>query len=243
MKLNQLIAIETGVKSQVNADKSTLYHKAQKEALFNGLLKRYTPTSDDGEKFPDEKQRVQLTAQQVLEEESALMTQLFDVESAKDYSNCNARADVIVDGKVLLENVPVPFLLLLSKELENMKSLVEAIPVLSEDEDWSFDESSGLNKTGETKSLKSKKVQKPLVLYPATDKHPAQTQLITEDVTIGTWSTVKMSGAIKREDQKNLVARITKLQDSVKSAREQANMIDVVEPKVGRTITDWLFGK
>jgi hypothetical protein len=39
------------------------------------------------------------------------------------------------------------------------------------------------------------------VLYDATEHHPAQTQLISEDVIVGWWETVKHSGAIPRPRQ------------------------------------------
>lgn len=40
------------------------------------------------------------------------------------------------------------------------------------------------------------KTQRPIVLYDATDNHPAQAQLITEDVLAGLQEKVDISGAI-----------------------------------------------
>ena len=45
----------------------------------------------------------------------------------------------------------------------------------------------------------------------ATEEHPAQTQLITDDQIVGYVTTVKRSGAIPRELKRNLLRRIEKL--------------------------------
>lgn len=80
------------------------------------------------------------------------------------------------------------------------------------------------------------------MLYPATTEHPAQTQLITEDEVVGTWQQIKMSGAFTVEAKKALLARIQKLADAVKTAREQANMIEAQEQDAGTILVGWLFG-
>ena len=88
---------------------------------------------------------------------------------------------------------------------------------------------------------KTKKEQRPIVLYHATEHHPAQTQLITEDVVIGHWTTTKWSGAIPRPRKRALLERIVKLEEAVKFARERANSIDATEAHAGRRILDFIF--
>lgn len=242
MKLNQVIAIEQGVKSKGNTQKSELYKVAQKPTLFNGLVKKYRPRAEDGEKFPDEKQKVQFTAAGLVTDVSTVLKSLFNVEASKDWANCLAKADIVVDGKVLIEGAPSTFLLYLGKELTDLDTFVSALPTLSEDEEWKVDAQVGLYKTEPTETIKTKKVQKPIVLYPATTEHPAQTQLITEDETVGTWQQTKLSGAYTLEAKKALLARIQKLADAVKTAREQANMIEAADQNAGTVIVGWLFG-
>lgn len=241
LKLNQLLAREASVKSKSNEAITALYHAAQKPALFNGFLKRYQPKAEEGEKFPDEKQKVQYTANGVVEEVTKLVRELYEVEAAKNYSNCDAKADITVDGKILATGVPATFLLYLSKELDSLRTIVATLPTLSEDEDWIADASQlGLYKTAATQQIKTKKVQKALVMYPHSDKHPAQTQLITEDETVGSWETVKVSGAFVPANKKKLLAKIDRLADAVKAAREAANMVTAVEPNIGNVLVDWL---
>lgn len=241
-KLNQVIAIEQGIKAKGNAQKSELYKVAQKPALFNGFIKKYQPKAEGGERFPDEKQKVQFTAADLVSGVGAVLKALFNVEAAKDYANCLATSDIIVDGKVLVEKAPTTFLLYLSKELTDLDTFVSALPTLSEDEEWREDAQVRLYKTEATETIKTKKVQKPIVLYPATTEHPAQTQLITEDEVVGTWQQIKLSGAFTNEAKRALLVRINKLADAVKTSREQANMIEAVDQDAGTILTSWLFG-
>ena len=76
----------------------------------------------------------------------------------------------------------------------------------------------------------------------ATKEHPAQTQLITEDVVAGTWVTVKYSGAMPAPRKKQLLGRIEKLANAVKFAREQANASEAQDKKLGKEVFDFLFG-
>jgi predicted Zn-ribbon and HTH transcriptional regulator len=79
------------------------------------------------------------------------------------------------------------------------------------------------------------------VLYDATDKHPAQTQLIVEDITVGYWNVIKQSGAIPENRKKEILERIEELTKQVKSAREKANMVDAENKEIGYTLFSYLF--
>jgi hypothetical protein len=153
-----------------------------------------------------------------------------------------ARADVVVDGRVLVKDAPATFLLFLEKQLSDLSTFVGKMAELDPAEDWSPDPSTGLYKTAPTQIHRTKKVQRALVLYPATEEHPAQTQLITEDVVSGYWTTVKMSGALPQPKKRELLQRIEKLSNAVKTAREQANAVDAPEKKLGQEVLSYLFG-
>ena len=85
-------------------------------------------------------------------------------------------------------------------------------------------------------------MQKPIVLYDATEFHPAQTQLVTQDETVGHWHTVKHSGAVPAPRRKLLLERAEKLLQAVKFAREQANNSDVEQKKIGSKVMNYLLG-
>ncbi|MBU1432165.1 hypothetical protein KKF91_16640, partial [Myxococcota bacterium] len=84
--------------------------------------------------------------------------------------------------------------------------------------------------------------QRPVVLYPATAEHPAQTQLISEDVVVGFWHTIKFTGALPLPKKQLILERIERLSKAVKFAREQANGVEVTQKKVGEALLSYLFG-
>lgn len=241
-KLNQTIAIESSTKTRANATMSEIYKAVQHPALFEGFNKRYHPLDDEGERFPDESKNVQMRAEQTLRSAVSALTGLFDVTATKDYGNCRARADVVVDGKVILEGVPVTYLLFLEKQLTDLHTLASKMPVLDPADDWKLDTATSLYRTEPTMTIRTKKVQRSLVLLAPTDKHPGQAQMITEDQTVGNWEQTKFSGAWPASVRDRTIARIEKLQHAVKFAREEANTLAVDDQSVGERVFGWLLG-
>src|SRR3954452_13745211 len=108
-KLNQIIAVEKGVKSKSHQELTASHHDLQKPALLSGISRTYQPKDEEGEQLPPESTRVQVKADDVLRRTAAIMTRLFDVTATKDWANCAAKSDVTVDGQTLLRDVPVTY--------------------------------------------------------------------------------------------------------------------------------------
>lgn len=242
-KLNQVLAIEKGIKTRVYSEFTELHQATQKAPLMNGFHKSYQPRDEDGETYPAESVKVQHTAAEVLDRVAGSLAELFDVTATKDWSNCTARADVVVDGRPLIKDVPATYLLFLEKQLADLHTFITKMTELDPGSDWSTDPGTGLYKTDTTLTQRTKKVQRAITLYEATKEHPAQTQLITEDVVAGTWVTVKYSGAMPAPRKKQLLNRIEKLSNAVKMAREQANASEAQDKKLGKEVFDFLFGQ
>lgn len=240
-KLNQILAIEKGKRTQLHQEITQLYHATQKQALMNGQHRKFEPRDEDGETFPEETAKVQLRYQDAIDAVIEKMSVLMDVTATKDYSNCTAKADIVVGGEVFMEGVPVPYLLFMEKELQDLHSFVSKMTDLDSSENWTLDPNSDLHRSEPIRTHKTKKLQKAIVLYDATEHHPAQTQMITEDVVIGHWLTTKFSGAIPYPKKKRCLERINILQDAVKFAREQANSMEADEQKVGKKVLDFIF--
>src|SRR3990167_10205055 len=111
MKLNQVVAVEKVVKGRCEAEVTKVYHTFQKPALFEGMTRSYTPKNEGGEPFPPETVKVQQRVEDLVATVAAQLTELFDTTATKDWGNCSAEADVVVDGAVLLSQVPSTFLL------------------------------------------------------------------------------------------------------------------------------------
>lgn len=239
-KLNQILAIEKGVKSQTYSELSDIHQQLQKPVLLEGLSRTYQPKDTEGEPMPAENKKVQLDATLALGRVAHILTKLFDVTATKDYSNCKALADVVVNGKILLEKVPVTYLLFLEKQLVDLHTLFEKLPVLDAAETWAFDESSASYKSGISETSRTKKTLRNHVKYEATKEHPAQVETYNEDVVVGTWTLVKFSGALPQTRVNELLERLATLQQAVKFARENANGTDVTDQSVGEKIFDYL---
>lgn len=240
-KLNAVIAVEKGTKERVYSAVTELHKQSQKAEPFNAINRTYRKLSEEGEDLPSERNKVKLNAEEVLRQVAALSTEVFDVTAAKDFANCTARADVIVGGTVLVKDAPATYLLFLEKQLTDVRTFVDKLPVLDEAEDWTLDPNSNLYRTAVTTTHRAKKVQKALVLYPATEQHPAQTQLVTEDVIAGYWDTTKLSGAMPVPRKAAILTRVNTLLRAVKEARERANEVEAPEVNTGATVFTYLF--
>ncbi len=241
-KLNQIIAVEKGVKSKAQQDLTAAQHSLQKPALLAGISRTYQAKDEEGEQLPPESTRVQVRAEDVLRETAKTLTRLFDVTATKDWANCTARADVTVDGRVLVSEAPVSYLLFLEKQLADINAFVRKLPVLDASEAWMLDPSTDDWKTDPVRTLRTKKVPRNHVKAEATDKHPAQVDVYYEDIPVGYWTTVKFSGALTARRVNELLERVEKLQQAVKFAREEANGAEVVDQRVGDAVFGYLFG-
>ncbi|GAA3020708.1 hypothetical protein GCM10020229_34890 [Kitasatospora albolonga] len=241
-KLNQIIAVEKGVKSKSFQELTQAHHDLQKPALLAGIARTYQPKDEEGEQLPPESTRVQVKAEDVLRSTAATLTRLFDVTATKDWANRTAAADVVVDGTVLLAAVPVPYLLFLEKQLTDLYTFVRKLPVLDAAESWNLDPSTDSWKTDAVRTIRTKKVPRNHVKAEATEKHPAQVEVYYEDIPVGYWTTVKFSGALPARRVNELTERLEKLQQAVKFAREEANNAEVSDQRVGDAVFGYLFG-
>jgi len=240
-RLNQIIAVEKGIKTRSLKELTEAHHALQKPALLSGISRAYRPKDEDGEQLPPEATRVQVKAEEIIKRTADILVELFDVTATKDYTNCKARADVVVDGKVLLAAVPVTYLLFIEKQLVDLHTFIKKLPVLDAAEGWTFDPSADCWATEPVQTAKTKKIPRNHVKAEATDKHPAQVDVYHEDVVVGYWKTLKFSGALPAKRVNELVDRVEKLQQAVKFAREEANNQAADEQKVGRTVLSYLF--
>jgi len=243
-RLNAVVATERDIKARAYKDLTKEHHLLQKPEIVNGFSKTYKPREEEGEQFPPEGKLVQMRVTDALRQLFGEdMRDLFDATLTKDHGNRGTGADIVLDdGTVIAADVPAPTLLFLEKQLTDLHTFCEKLPTLDPAESWTMDQAKGYFVTAPFESIKTKKVKKAIVLYPATDKHPAQTQLIDEDVTVGSWTTIKHSGAIPEDQRRGLVRRVAALQKAVKEARERANMFEVEERRIGEKFFGYILG-
>lgn len=240
-KLNQLLAVERQTKTSTHEQVTAQYQIVQKEPLLSGISRTYRALDEDGEKFPAESTSVQVRVSQVLKTVSERMTDLFDITLARDTANCTARADLEVDGKTLLKDVPVTYLLWLEKQLTDIHSVIVKLPTLPQTEDWTYDASQDVFKSATVETAKTKKLPRAFVKAEATKEHPAQVEVVHDDRVTGYWSTTKFSGAIQKQRAQLLRDRAEKLLAATKFAREKANLVETQKVSAAAEIFGYLF--
>jgi hypothetical protein len=241
MKQNQIIALVQGKKARA-AKLLTSIHHSWKDGKIEGISRTYSPLADDGEKFPSESRVVQVRVESEIKKLQVELNDVINIVFTQECGNTHAEADIIVNETSLLHKVPVTALLFLEKQLVDLKTFAQKLPTLPTDKVWSKDEAKNCWVTEQEQTVKTQKVIEPIVKYDATPEHPAQTDLITKDKTIGHWSTIHLSGALPETERDAIVARIETLQDAVKIAREEANSQEVdMKTQVGEAVLGYIF--
>lgn len=240
-KLNQIVAVVKPLKAKTTRELTDFYRKLERQNLFTGRVRTYSPKYEDGDRFPNESQNVQATVPATVAAVTKLLAQLFDAVYTHEVANTEARADIVVDGQTILANVPVTYLLFLEKQLEDLGTFVSKIPVLDPEHTWSYDPNKGLFQAAPVETLKTKKVNKPIVMYEATKEHPAQVVMGAEDIVTGTWTQINLSGAVPFDVVVQLSERVGKLKTAVKYAREEANSADISDLRVAGPLLEWIF--
>lgn len=241
-RLSAVLAVEDLRKADAERNLTATHHMFMKPDLLTGLTRTYTPFEDGEEhKRPPQSTGVQVSVEQALPAMLAALIEHWDVVATKDYGNTVATADVKIGDTVLIPAAPVSYLLWLEKQLVNMATFVQRLPVLDPAEEWHLDENSGVYRTAPVGTLSTKKVPRNHVKAAATDKHPAQVELYHEDTNVGRWDTTKLSGAVPAVRRNELLARVRQLQAAVKTARDTANATIVEDRKVGKDVLGWLF--
>lgn len=242
-KLNQAIAVLSGLKNQVDKDKTSIYHRVQKPELFEGLSRRYEPMAEDGETLPPEYKKPQQSVSECVEDFRKSHGKLLDLTATVEYNNTLAKANVEVDGVVVLENVPVTYLLFLEKQLVDLRTFFSSLPTLSKTENWHEDKENEVWKTEEKVTLSTKKVIKDKIVAEATEHHPAQVHIWNEDVPVGRWYSTKESTAMSPRVQREQLERVNKLIEAVKRAREEANSTTVEDVKVSENLYKFILNE
>jgi len=241
--LHEVLAAEKGIKSRVTRDITALHRDAERAPGYAGMSRTYHPNTDGGDPLPEESTRVQLHARDVLKQLSELLTPLFDVTAQKDYTNQRATADVMVDGKVLLPDVPVSTLLFLEKQVNDIDTVIRKMPTLDPSVEWVWSPERECYVSDVIKTNRTLKTAIPVVRQPATDQHPAQVQLIHEDKVVGQFHATKFSGALSVKDHNALLARVNNLKIELKNARQRANGQKAETPSVAPAIFDYLLSR
>lgn len=239
-QLHQILARDKDTKAHLNRAITSFYHTAQKKDLFAGLAKTYQPKDEEGDQLPAESVLVQQKTGRVLKGVQEAFAKLFELRATIDESNRHAVAPVILNGTQVTGPLPTTHLLFLEKQVNDIETVVNALPTLDPAHVWTWNSQEEVWQTEELKTARTVKKDRFVSIAKATDKHAEQVAKVTDDVQVGMWTTRKLSGAIPASEKAAMLARVAEVKSAVKVAITTANMVTPVEAS-SSALLDYIF--
>lgn len=248
MKLHELLAVETNLETQagkVRADLAATFEK--KRHLFEEKRTVFLPLAEGEQPTVELQSDIQSTVQKELDWVQGHISKALDASFQVAETNTKARSDVVLEddaGTVVLKDVPATALLELEKRLTEIASLIGVVPTLDPAKGFTLDSQRGVGvyKAREVVKNRTKKTPKVIVKYEATKEHPAQTELVAEDVITGKIQEQEWSGLITPGDKSELLNRVEVLSRAIRRARSRANEAEVdTTKKIGNTLLNYIF--
>lgn len=241
-KLHELLAVEQDKKNKANqAIGESINVFTKKDPYFDGMVKRYIALEEDSEQIPDETKEMVHTVKEKLDSTIESIVAGIDAHLSKEETNAAgiAKAELIV-GDTNFGTFSATSLIALETQLQKVKELYQAIPVLDLTKKWDFDNQKNCYKADDEVKFRSIKRPKVIIKYEATDKHPAQTELLYLDFQVGKYETTYFSGKISSAQKTTLIKRIDDMIEAVKIARSKANNVEVNNIKIGQQLFDFI---
>ncbi len=249
-KLHELLAAEktpTGAWNQLIEDIQKKFKNP--DQYFHGHSKSLkmieeSPANAAVEAQAREEKPVTTTVLDTLEYALDIFAKAEDLQFQKNATNARARGTVLWRGNPLLIDMPVDELLGLEARLSRIRQLFGDIPTLDASKHWKPAENMG---TGVYEIVhaedrtKTEKLVVPFVKAAATDKHPAQVEVMAKDVVVGMFTTVYRTGTVTAQQKAETIKQIDELIVEIKQARMRANETEVEVGHIGSTIVELLL--
>lgn len=241
-KLHEILAVEQDRKNKANqsiGEAKKLFSK--NPTAFDGMVKKYVSTEENAEQIPDESKEMASSVKKTLLDTLEPIITSMNATLSKEETNSSgtAQAELVV-GEKNFGTFSATTLLALESHLTKILDLYRAIPVLDTTRKWQFDEQNDFYRTEEEVKFRTIKRPKVVVKYEATEKHPAQTELINIDFQVGKYETTYFSGRITPNQKKRLLDKLEHLVECVKIARSKANNVEAKNIKLGKALFDFV---
>lgn len=249
-KLHELLAAEKTPTAAWNTLlEETLRKFKNPESYFFGHSKSLkmldeSPANAAEEGKAREEKPVASTVFDTLEYALSIFAKSEDLQYQKNATNRIATGTVMWKGKELLPGLPVDELLGLEARIQKIRGLIDAAPTLDASKYWKKAEQLGAHVwelAQPEQTTKTEKVLSAVQMSPATDKHPAQVQAVTKDNIVGTFSTMKRSGACTTVQKADALVLVDELLVEIKQARMRANETVAVDDKIADTLVQLLL--
>lgn len=241
-KLHELLAVETDLANKARGVLAQINNRFGDVANYIGQQRSYRPLIDGGQPFPNEDKQLPGTVSGDLDSVFGAFVRWVDASIQKEVTNQGTSADIEIDGITVLKGLPAPALLNLESKLAELGKVLKSIPVNDTARKWTWNEQIEAFVSAPQTTFRTEKHLKNHIKYEATDKHPAQVEMYTEDERVGEWTTIIHSGAMQPAQKRELLERWEALSLAVKTARQRANDVDVSTIKVSEAIVTYLRG-
>ena len=248
-KLHELLAAQKTIAESAATVVKDAETKFGKPEFFQGRIKTLkmiedTPANAVAESSAREETPVRTTVFDTLNYALGLWAKNEDLQANKNATNCVAFADIEFRGAVLIPKVAAVTIIALEERLRYVKNLFLAVPTLDASEEWEKDEDSGsciYRAKNPRKATKTETNLVPVILYPATDKHPAQVKESSKVLVVGEFTTLLRSGAVTAQQKADGINLVNELLVEVRKAKTRANDTEVVRAEIGQKLLDLLL--
>ena len=237
-KLHQVLACEQDLVQQSRniLDVETKATFTKKQDHFDGLLKSYVSMVEGGDMVPPESKEIVTTVAEKLQYAKDSVIKALDATLSKEETNSSgiAKAPLVVNGTDF-GVFSATSLIALEKVLVRIRDVYKEIPTTDPTRSWIKDRTQDRDiyvSPSETKYRGAKKMEV-ITKSAATDKFPAQTEMVSVDVQVGKYETVYSTGRLLPIEKSNLLSKIDAMILAVKSARQEANNVTAVDVKFG----------
>ncbi|MEZ4380323.1 MAG: hypothetical protein R3A79_03185 [Nannocystaceae bacterium] len=250
--LHEILAVEQEVKANAERARAQLVDTFRtKKTHFTGIRRTYRPFSVDessGESGGERLEADTRLAKTVHEELGAVLREVgkaVDLGFQLDEANTRARADIVVDGEVLVADVPATFLLQLERRLKELRAVFKEAPTFDPVRVWSVDASADKKhvlRAEPVTTIRKQRTRKYNVMVEATKEHPAQVDVVEIDEPVGEIRSYEWTGMLSTGKHSALLEQLDRLLAAVKQARSRANTATVDRSKkMAKKIADFLL--
>lgn len=242
--LSQVIGICDDVAKDSQRRITEAHHALQHPAMLEGIERKYSPLQENGQQLPDEGTLVQITAAEMIAETRAALARVFDATAARDFTNAGdtgAVADVKTGDQVLVEKAPVPYLLWMINQLNDITTFVKKLPVQDAGTEWTLHDERGVYQSPPSQSFRTEKKPQRLILFEPTKEHEGKAEVYSETFNVGVWTQVKFTGALPAHQRAAMLRRVEQLREAVTEAKNEANRVEAKDPRPGAAVMSFIF--
>ena len=246
-KLHQVLAVEKDVQAQTAVIIKETMKVLESHHLFNGAKKTlhmFDSARQQEEAGQAQEMAITTDVPARLNHMFPFLTNHLNCVFAKEATNAIAKADVTVDGEVLLKDVPATMLLALEREFVKYRDVLKKIPTLQSGIDYTLDPNMPGNVYKTNTPVKTQKLEKTIVdkvVVKADEHHPAQVKERAINEQVGEYTEIRWSGCITSRYKADILTKLESFIQAVKKARSKANDATVVKTDSVQAVFDWLM--